>query len=357
MLARIFLGMKKQPQFNFDTECNFSDLLRSEREAACKYEYMRESHTLRDKLEAARSAESAKDQKEGAHEKRVNAADRFFRGETEPWGRHFGLHVALLKTGFPKPWNQLTKAARKELAEVISRWDDERKESYPPVVIRAGIPERDYERGMASPMWRLTLSDRERHWPPKSPTDSFFAGQSERRYSYGFIRIDESYNATEAKSAFTNWFLERYGKTKGGGSTDWQAKLNDLVVMRLGNRFPRREDATKRVEHVAEYTTAGFKGCKDWWNRRCEARRKKEQVDRFDQPNCQRGNEQSTRACAGILSSSLSWRETVELLAAFGRPNLASTGKAVADKLGEFAFCDVAECQLHLSLKRQAKRR
>jgi hypothetical protein len=58
MHARNFLGMKKQPQFNFDTECNFSDLPKAEREAACKYEYMRESQALRDKVKANKEPDS-----------------------------------------------------------------------------------------------------------------------------------------------------------------------------------------------------------------------------------------------------------------------------------------------------------
>src|SRR6266446_3089345 len=177
--------MKKRTQFDFDGECKFSFGKPESKKVvvtACKYEYMRESQALRNKLEAARSAESAKDQKERVKERRENAAERFLRGKTVPWGGQFWLHVALLEAGFPKPWNQLTEAAREELVRVISGWYAEHKKSYPPVVIKAGVPERDYEREMASPIWRLTLSDPESRWPPKSPTDSFFAGQSKRKY-------------------------------------------------------------------------------------------------------------------------------------------------------------------------------
>jgi hypothetical protein len=194
-------------------------------------------------------------------EKRENAAERFLRGETVPWGGQFWLLVALLEVGFPKPWNQLTKAAREELVRVISRWYAERKKSYPPVMIKAGVPERDYEREMASPIWRLTLSDRESHWPPKSPTDSFFAEQSKRKYFYGFIQIDEGYNETEAVEAFRAWFRERWGKTKGGNRERWGAQLKNLVVMRLWKRFPRRHyrELYKRLNLVAQF--CGYKGC------------------------------------------------------------------------------------------------
>jgi len=280
----------KKAQSDLDAEWNFSDLPPAEGEAACKYEYMRESQALRNKLEAARS----KDQKERVKEKRENTAERFLRGETVPWGGQFRLRVALLKAGFPKPWNQLTKAAREELVRVISQWYAELKKSYPPVVIKAGVAERDYERERASPIWRLTLFGPESHWPPKSPTDSFFAGQSKRKYFYGFIRINEGYNRSEAVEAFRAWFKDHWPETKGGGSPKWQAKLNDLVVMRLSKRF--RDDSIKRVEHVAKFTTAGFKGCKEWCDERCKA--KKAKLGFVDQPMSKAANQEMSRARA-----------------------------------------------------------
>src|SRR5262245_59338776 len=48
-----FFAMKKA-QSDLDVECDFSDLPPAEREAACKYEYMRESRALRSLRSAAR---------------------------------------------------------------------------------------------------------------------------------------------------------------------------------------------------------------------------------------------------------------------------------------------------------------
>jgi hypothetical protein len=70
--------------------------------------------------------------------------------------------------------------------------------------------------------------------------------------------------------------------------------------MRLWKRFPNRQDAIKRVEHVAKYTTTGFKGCKDWWNNRCKAIKEKV-VSGVDQQISDLANEEMNRACAAAL--------------------------------------------------------
>jgi hypothetical protein len=99
--------------------------------------------------------------------------------------------------------------------------------------------------------------------------------------------------------AFKAAYRKRYGKNKGGGKPPWEAKLNDLVVMRLWKQFPRGE-AIKRVEHVAKYTTTGFKGCKDWWNNRCKAIKEKFGSG-VDQRISDLANEEMSRACADAL--------------------------------------------------------
>ena len=276
----------EKAECDLEANCNFADLLPKQMrrqesaliETACKYEYMRESQALRDKLNEARSTESAV-------ERKGNAAVPFIHGKTALWGGQFRLLVALLEPGFPKPWKRLTKQAQKELVAVIGGWDENRKKSYPPVLIRAGAPElvSPGVPGLSSNVWRLVFSEPEFHWPPQSETDTcFFPAQQRRKYFYGFIRIDEDYNQTEVRAAFTAWLKGRHGKTKGGsgGWREWQAKLNDLVVMRLWHRFPKRGDAIRRVEHVAKFTTAGFNGCKDWWNDRQKAISEKREVDR-----------------------------------------------------------------------------
>ena len=70
--------------------------------------------------------------------------------------------------------------------------------------------------------------------------------------------------------------------------------------MRLWKQFPNRQDAIKRVEHVAELTTAGFSGCKDWWNNRCKAIKEK-LGSGVDQRISDLANEEMSRACADAL--------------------------------------------------------
>jgi hypothetical protein len=351
----------KKPQF--DLECNFSDLPPKELEAACKYEYMRESQALRtavrdkvrdkvnedfqhphlpriapylDRLsrlctpdcprqygfwqseyriycshcnntvdlpcenwvkklfgavqrKAARSAERALKRKK----ERGNALSSFAPGE-----RH-RLVLALVKAGFPALWNELSGGARDEFMQRIDEWDQERKKSDPPVVIKAGVLERAYHPQVLTPFLRLALCQRASHWPPKSPSDSFFAGQSKGKYFYGFIRIDEGYTATEVNDAFRAWLKDHWRKTKSGGGPNWQARLNDLVVMRLWDRFPKKQAAIKRLEHIAKFTTAGFKGCKEWCNERWK--QKKWKLGFVDQRISQAANEEMSRARADAL--------------------------------------------------------
>jgi len=66
--------------------------------------------------------------------------------------------------------------------------------------------------------------------------------------------------------------------------------------MRLWKGFP--DDPNKRVEHVAKFTTAGFNGCKDYWNKRREAIRARREVD---QRMSKAANEEISRARADAL--------------------------------------------------------
>ena len=205
---------------------------------------------------AARSAERALMKKKA----RINVLPSFTRGE------RYRLVLALLKAGFPAPWKELNNEARNELIGPIGDWDRERKKSFPPVMIEEGVVKRDSERELASPIYKLVPLKPQRrddgdarlwHPPPAAPGEPellHHGQQSGRAYFYGFIRIDESYNQTEVEAAFTTWLKGRYGKTKGGGTPHWEAKLNDLVVVRLWKQFPKRDDAIKRVQHVAEFT-------------------------------------------------------------------------------------------------------
>jgi len=162
------------------------------------------------------------------------------------------------------------------------------------VHIEEAVLERDLEREQEQ------LAARVQIWRFKSfQPELLRRGQhSGRKHFYGIIRIDQTYNQTEAANGFKTWLSEHYRKTKGGGPSNWRAKLNDLVVMRLWHRFPRRKDAIKRVEHVANFTKAGFSGCKEFRDDHKRARREKREVERRLSAAA---NEEMSRARADAL--------------------------------------------------------
>jgi hypothetical protein len=261
---------KRTPKFDVDAECKFSGVPPLEIEAACKYEYMRESQTLRDALK-----------RKDFHQRPVFSS--VVHDSMRPSGM-YRLMFALRKAGFPKPWNKLNKNAQRKLVAAIHEWDAKRKESDPPVVIEDAVPEQDLEgererlvgeqsvitkpkspasataqnaadafiRAMRPPIWRFT---------PSEPELLRRGQQSQRKYFYGFIRIDEGYNETEAAEAFKKEFRKRWPKTKGGNRERWGARLKNLVVMRIWKRFPGKgyRDLYRRLNLVAKF--CDYKGC------------------------------------------------------------------------------------------------
>jgi hypothetical protein len=252
----------------------------SEIEAACVYEYMRESQMLRDAI----NAQTEDERKEKAH----GLNTPFFLSFTEE--QFFRLMLALQTAGFPKPWKGLSDESSTQLISLVAKSTERTKRRdkklCPPVIIEEGAAEYD----LSENRWRLGQLE---------PFElSLFRGweHSGRRYFFGFIRIDCSYNETETDEAFRAWFKNHCRETKGGGSPKWQAKLNDLVVMRLSKRF---RDPIKRVEHVAKFTTAGFKGCKEWCDERFKAKRAK--LGLVAQQMSKAANEEMSRARADAL--------------------------------------------------------
>ena len=275
--------MKERAYSDLVAECNFSQLPPEQIEAACEYEYRRESKALRDRVKAARSSKSAKREKESA------IVLPSFSKKTLTRGELYRLMLALLKTGFPRPWNKLKATGRKQFVRTISEWDKERKKAYSPVAIEEAVLERDWAHEVGLPIWYF----------PRSNPELLRRGQqrSERKYFYGFIRIDESCNITERVRCFEAWLNERYSKTKGGGASDWRAKLNDLVVMRLWKQFPN--EPIERVEHIVKFTIpgskrVGFQGCRDWWKNHC--RDKKAKLGNVDDRMSQAASEEMTKA-------------------------------------------------------------
>lgn len=205
----------------------FSSASQSELKAACLYEYMRESQALRDPL----NAETEETRTKGLS---YGLATRFFiRSFTV---KQFGRLIrALQTTGFPKPWQGLSDESRASLVSLLAKSTERNtrgdKELAPAVVIEEAAVELDH--------WGETVDDWY-HWrlEPSEPNLLQRYEQSGRRYFFGFIRIDQAYNQTEAVEAFKAWFGQHREKTKGGNRERWRARLNDLVVMRLCNQFP-----------------------------------------------------------------------------------------------------------------------
>jgi hypothetical protein len=222
---------------------------------------MRESQTLRDALNTA-----SEDSEDERREKSLRLANAFFLSFTDK--EFLSLIRALQRAGFPKPWKRLSQASQTKLVLLLAkskkgamRGD---KTLYPPVVIEETSPEFDQFENQ----WRFG---------PSEPRVLNGWDRSGRLYFWGFIRIDRAYNEMEAFEAFQKEFSKRWEKTKGGNRDWWQAKLNDLVVLRLWKQFPKKP--IERVEHVAKFATAGFKGCKDFWEQRCQARHEKRYVE------------------------------------------------------------------------------
>jgi hypothetical protein len=266
-------------------ECDFRGLPPKEIETACLYEYMRESHTLRDALNAATEEERRK--------KGSLLVTPLFLSFTED--RFFRLMVALQEAGFPKPWKRLSKPSQRQLVLLLAgsteRTLGKDKRLYPPVLIEEGAPEFDLSENCRR-MGQLESSELSLFIGPPILDESGTPVLDEkgnviraakydsgRTYFFGFIRIDEGYNEREAVEAFRNWFKKRRKETKGGNRERWRAKLNNLVVMRLWHQFPNKKDAIERVEHVAKFTTAGFGGCKDYLRERRKAIREKREVE------------------------------------------------------------------------------
>ena len=123
---------------------------RRSKRLACKYEYMRESQRLRDSVQ----------------QNSYPVLPSFLQENLNLY-EVLRLMSALRKAHFPKPWNSLKGNAKRDLVLTVSKWDEERKKSDPPVVIEDATPTRDLEAeleqlpharllaGMASnPVWR-----------------------------------------------------------------------------------------------------------------------------------------------------------------------------------------------------------
>jgi len=268
-------------------ECDCRNVDSNEVEACCYYEYFRESAAMLGAFKEAHPMPLTGD----------------------AWDS-IRLRSALTMADFPVAWNKVELDRKKELTKVVLAWHASDTDTLKhPALVVSELPlecfyHPDVQDEVLKRWWEKTyvsasFSDAE---SPETLEEFLTRGTfpycDEHTYSYWLFRLDESYNETEAKKAFKEWFKKRYPQTKGGNRERWRAKLNDLVVMRLRKRFPGKSNVIRRVQHVAELTTAGFAGCKAFWNDRQKAIRAKRNVD---QQMSKAANEEMSRARADAL--------------------------------------------------------
>jgi hypothetical protein len=242
---------KPDEEIELRNECDFRDIAENEIEACCCYEYFRESATMR--------------------ETRVlpTCQDQIARSTLTFLLNKFGWQKSAGQKDVPPPWKSLNVEAKKQIARSIkacfaSKSKDQKR--HPPLLVRELLPGHD----------PVELESQFEKWKE----DAYYSATAGREYFFGLFRLDETYNETKATKAFRAWFRDRHKKTRGGPGPNWRAKLNDLVVMRLWKRFPKRADAIKRVEHIVKFTLPPFKGCKDYWEERRDSIKVGRYVDR-----------------------------------------------------------------------------
>jgi hypothetical protein len=256
---------------------DFRDLITSaspsEIEAACVYEYFRESAALRETVSKGDFVSST-----------------FFSDLTPAQRVRLIKHLG--NAGFPKKaWKHVHGESQKRLILLLAKWKEEQMEGsqgpgeprrippkYPPVVIEPA---------------QFDGLDLPYYWPDDAPEPKVFETTAERKYFKGFIRIDEDYNETEVMNAFQTWFREHYPKTKGGRGPRWSEKLNQLAVMRI---WKSEHDQWKRLERGVQETMQTRSG--------------------GSANGCQsEGQNQRRTVCRpGLLSNSISRPRTTELL-------------------------------------------
>ena len=297
---------KSEKKIELSSECDFREVHPKQLEACCFYEYLRESAALRHSFAPVlRKLVSLRISPEADGMIEVNPGNERLvsmilpdSGLALPEGVNqaaiSGLTLALINAGWheaakkhqaPRSWNTLRSEGKMEIARCVQRCLQHRSKDFkwhPPLLVQEFLPFPDYDPA------ELQLE--------KWKKDAYDSAPLDREYFFGVFRLDEFYNEGEAVEAFKAWFRERYGKARGG-NPHWQAKLNDLVVMRLRKQFQR--DKFKRVEYVAKFTTKGFKGCKEWWANHCSARKERRVLD--DQTLGTAVPEEISKACRDAL--------------------------------------------------------
>jgi len=226
--------------FDVDAECKFRRIPQREVETACKYEYMRESQSLINKLTAG-----PKEREEQPRGALPTFAQDFTVAEK------YALVVALQKAGFPAPWNGLSQAHKNELALGIGGNDEEGEKRNPPIMIEQVEVVRDFDaegvkdqNGDQDYCWRIN---------PDSPQIVMGMEYSQRDFFYGVIRIDDGYVQTKLLGAFKEWLKSRIPKSNPVNG-NFRPKLIRLAAMRIRHHFPRDKRGDILVEATGKKT-------------------------------------------------------------------------------------------------------
>jgi hypothetical protein len=304
---------KSEKESELSSECDFRGVAREELEACCCYEYLRESDTLRRSF--------APQMVQNVSFKRIAAAaNGMVDFRLEKSERQQTVILPDSGLAVPKSASQTARSCL-TFALIKARWPEAGKKNKAPPSWNVLKPETKKEmarcmrrcmhRKLKQPKWHRVLLVQEL-LPGDAPVeleaqlekwkeDAYYTA-FDREYLFGLFRLDETYNETKAVRAFRALFRRVLGTTKSGGGPHWTARLNDLIVMRLWQRFPR--DPVKRVENIVKFTIpgskqVGFKGCNEWWRSRCRA--KKAKLGFVDDRMSKAANEEMCRARADAL--------------------------------------------------------
>jgi hypothetical protein len=230
----------------------------SEIEAACNYEYLRESQRFVRAVEKPPTSKTLPD------------GQVTFTGKGLGWPKGVGRFISypffmslsaaefvsllceLQAVGFPKPWLKLNKRrARKFLVPLLAR---SQGQDDPLLRIERTLVVYDETetRVADAPHWQL--------WSKADYCEPDLIKRYERsnRSDFiGVIRIAERCTQGEAVEIFRTWCSDHLPENKGGVGPQWKNRLEQLAVMRICARIP---DQWKRLKLVAKFCS--YKGCR-----------------------------------------------------------------------------------------------
>ena len=252
-------------------ECDFWSVPKKYLQACCYYEYFRESKVMRDTCVLPT-----------CHDQIARLTLAFVLNK-------HGWPEAAKKDKAPPSWNSLNANAREQIARWIKECVASKSknwERHPPLLVQEfwpgahpselkhqlekwkeyayyGAPPADnFPFSSVNPKlllksWKGKISRRRRAARPAfQEGQRSFPVETGREYLFGFIRLDKSYDETDAGEAFKRRFAGQFSK-RMHGNPQFLGKLLQLAAMRVRHHYKRR----KRQRILAELTgKAAYKG-------------------------------------------------------------------------------------------------